>query len=126
MTTINRLKHQEFNEVMAEAIDESIRELFSQQVLETLYNVLSARYNVTRDEVPYRLDTAYKILSDVFGARGAQTIGKAIIRRLYSKLNLAFKETPGLTLTDYIDLAKKKLAQAPSVDESTTSEPVGG
>jgi len=115
--TISNRKHEEFNKAMAEAIDEAIRELFSPQVLETLYNVLSTQYGVTRDELPYRLETAYKILTDVFGMRGAETIGRMIIRRLYQKLDLQFEGIPGLRIMDYVDIAKRKLAQTEPMKE---------
>jgi phage baseplate assembly protein W len=55
-----RLRHQEFNSVLLEAIDESIGELLGQRVLESLYSALEKHNDVTRDELPYRLDTAYR------------------------------------------------------------------
>ena len=111
MTSDPRKKHREFNDAMADAIDDSIRELFSPQVLEQFHNVLLGRYDVTHSELPYRLETAYKILTNVFGMKGADTIGRMIVRRLYEKLGLQFNVSPGLSLMDYVEIAKKKLAQ---------------
>ena len=103
---------------MQEAIDESISELLGQKVLESLYSVLQKHYDVTRDELPYRLDTAYKLLGEVFGIRATRTISKSISRRLYQKLNLEFEGTADLGLTEYVEIAKKKLAE----DQSGPSE----
>jgi hypothetical protein len=119
MTVDNRRKNQEFNEVLAEAIDDTLRELFSPQVLETVYKVLLERYDVVREEVPYRMETAFKLLTDAFGPRGAGTIGRSIVRRLYQKLDLHLDESPGLELTDYIEIAKSKLVQEDRSGQST-------
>ena len=105
------MPHQEFNSILLEAIDESIGELLGQVVLGALYSVLEKRYDVTRDELPYRLDTAYKLLGEVFGIQATRTISKSISRRLYEKLNLKFDDAAGLGLMEYVDMAKKKLAQ---------------
>jgi hypothetical protein len=109
-----RLRHQEFNSALLAAIDESISELLGQRVLESLYSVLERRYDVTRDELPYRLDTAYMLLGEVFGIHATRTISKSIIRRLYGKLNLEFEDVAGLGLMEEVEMAKKKLAQGQS------------
>jgi len=106
------LRHQEFNSILLEAIDESIRELLGQRVLESLYSVLEKRHDVTRDELPYRLETAYKLLDEVFGIQATRTISNRIIRQLYQKLNLEFEDTGSLDLLGYVEIAKKKLAQS--------------
>jgi len=111
MATCKSRRHREFNEVLVEAMDESVRELLSSLVLETLYRVLLEHYDVTRDELPYRLQTVFEILTKLFGTRGGLTIGKNISRRLYEKLGLEFEEVPHFELVDYMEIAKRKLAQ---------------
>ena len=106
-----RLRHQEFNSALLEAIDESLGEVLGQRVLESLYSVLEKHYDVTREELPYRLDTAYKLLGEVFGIQATRTISKSIVRRLYEKVNLEFEDAAGLGLMEYVEMAKKKLAQ---------------
>ena len=101
------MPHQEFNSALQESIDESISELLGQKVLESLYSVLQKQYDVTRDELPYRLDTAYKLLGEVFGIQATRTISKSISRRLYQKLNLDFEDAVDLSLTQYVEIAKK-------------------
>jgi len=99
---------------VTEAFDESIREILGPVVLESLYTSLEKHYDVRSDELPYRLETAHQLLSDLFGFRGSNTLGRQIARRLYKKLNLRFVAYPGFKLTDYIELAKRRLAQANS------------
>ena len=105
------MRHQEFNSTLLEAIDESIGELIGERVLKSLYSLLQKHYDVTRDELPYRLDTVYKLLREVFGIHATGTISKRIIRRLYLKLNLEFEDSADLGLKEYVDIAKNKLAK---------------
>lgn len=103
-------KRREFNDALLEAIDETIQGLFSRRVLEALNAALANRYDVTRDELPYRLDTLHKILHDLCGIRGSETINRQIAHRLYQKLGIKFVEVPHLGLSDYVEIAKNKLA----------------
>jgi len=116
IVTNNREEYREFNAALIEAIEETIREVFSPIVLEALYKALLERYDVTRDELPYRLETANKILTDVFGLKGAETLGRAIAGRLFAKLGLRFEESKGLNILDYVEIAKRKLTQATRSD----------
>ena len=112
-------KPREFTALLAEAIEESIMELLGNRVLEALYSVLDKRYDITRDEVPYRLETIHKILTNVFGIKGSETIDRNIAHRFYRKLDLPFEASPFLKLTDYVEIAKRKLSSQPaSVDEN--------
>ena len=83
---------EEFYSVFMDATDETITELLGPAVLNALYARLADTYDITRDELPYRLDTAYSVLETVFGVKGARTISRSIVRRFYGKLNVEFKE----------------------------------
>ena len=102
-------RYRDFNDAMSDSIDEAVRELLSPQVLEAFYDALLVQYDVTRDELPYRLQTAYKLLTETFGRRGTDTISRTIARRLYEKFDLEFDSSNGLNLMEYIEVAKKKL-----------------
>ena len=43
-----------FNEAICSSIDETITEVLGSMVLNTIYDVLRTKYDVTRDELPYR------------------------------------------------------------------------
>jgi hypothetical protein len=96
-----------FNEVLCQSIDETITEIVGTNVLKSLYNHLNKHYSVTREELPYRLDTMYTVLDQVFGVRGARTIGRQIAKRLCAKFKIPFLDTPDCTLEMYIEKAKK-------------------
>jgi hypothetical protein len=100
----------EFNNEVKRAIDGAIYGIVGQDVLRALYEHLKEHYDVTPDEVPYRLDTVFETLEQTFGVKGARTISRAISKRLYYRLNLQFVETENFRLQDYLEQAKKQLA----------------
>jgi len=96
-------KGEHLNEILVNSIDATIPELFGPNVL-SLH--LKDNYDVTRDELPYRMQTMYSILSNVFGAKGERTIERQIAKHLTSEFNIPFKDTRDCTLPMYIEEAK--------------------
>lgn len=103
--------HPEFNIVLLEAIDRGISDVLGPNVLQSLYDGLARTHSITRDELPYHLETCFEVLQNVFGVRGAKTIGRNIAHRLYEKLGFDFEDIPYHSLNDYIESAKRKLAE---------------
>ena len=101
--------HQDFNEIFCRAFDESISGMLGERVLTSLYAVLHKHYSVSRDELPYRLETVYAVLEKIFAVNGSRTIEKNIVRRFYNKLGLAFNEVDGYSLKDYLESAERKI-----------------
>ncbi len=101
--------HEEFNSEVKRAIDGTIFGIVGQDVLRSLYKHLEKNYDITPDEVPYRLETVFETLERTFGVKGARTLSRAIARRLYYRLNLQFVETENYRLQDYMEQAKKEL-----------------
>lgn len=108
-------KYAVFNDVLSAAIDEAISGLLGLGVLDALYKALRKSYDITRDELPYRLDTVFTVLESVFGAQGTSRIERSIARQLYQKLNLHYEAVPYHTLTDYIERAKRQVADTQSL-----------
>lgn len=102
---------EEFYSVFMDATDETITELLGPVVLSALYAKLANRYDVTRDELPFRMDTAIELLENVFGVKGARTIGRSIVRRFYRKLNVEFREEHDHSLDVYLKIAQRELAK---------------
>jgi hypothetical protein len=94
--------------LLLESIDETITAILSRAVVDALYAHLQTNYSISRDEVPYRLDTLLTTLEKLFGA-SSQTITKAIARKFYLKLGLEFTVNHSRTLLEYVDEAKMKL-----------------
>ena len=102
----------EFNDALVESIDETITELLSRTVVDALYVHLQTFHSISRDEVPYRLDTLFTSLERTFGVRSSQTITKAIARKFYLKLGLDFTDKPTRSLLERVDEAKMKLQES--------------
>lgn len=101
----------EFNDVLMESIDETITALLSREVVDALYGHLLTMYSISKDEVPFRLETLLSTLERTFGFSSSKTICKVIAKKFYAKLDLPFSVNPGGTLLDYIEEAKIKLGR---------------
>lgn len=99
-------KGNRFNEILGKSIDATITELFSPNVLSALYTNLKEHYDVTKDELPYRLETMYSVLDSVFGWKEARTVERQIAKHLSEEFNIHFLDTPDCTLPMYIEKAK--------------------
>jgi hypothetical protein len=91
---------------LIESIRETIAQLLSPKVAETLFEHLEKVYSIKKDEVPSRLDKLLLTLKTTFGSSSAQVVGKAIARRFYSRLGLEFSDNPQRTLVGYVENAK--------------------
>ncbi len=108
----DEVKH--FNEILCQSTDETLAEPLGSKVLESLYNHLNEHFSVNRDELPYRLETMYAILDELFGVKGARTIGPQIAKRLCAKFNILFLDTPNCTLEMYVEKAKEADWRSPT------------
>lgn len=89
-------------------------------VRDAVYLRLLTKYSVTREETPKHLDTFQAMLEDSFGSRASQVLGRVIAKRLYSELNLTFKEDTLIGLHEYVEEAKSKLLEMkPQTAEKT-------
>ena len=102
--------HREFNYVFLEAFEETLTALLGSDVLTALNATLLKDYDVSRDELPYRFDTLIVVLTQVLGVRNANTIGRSIIRKLFSKLNIEFDDLSDYAFNQYLEKAKQTLA----------------
>ena len=101
----------DLNSAVVSAIDETIADVLAASLI-TLYDKLRDQYSITRDELPYRTETLYKVLEDVFGVFGAKTLGSVIARTLYGNQGLVFENHDGYSLSDYVEFAKSKFSQS--------------
>ena len=108
----------EFNDEVKLAIDDAISAILGQQALKALYAHLKEHYDITRDEIPYRLDTLFDALENTFGVKGALTLGRVIAKRFYARMNLQFVELGNYKLQDYLEEAKVDLALSPRTNST--------
>ena len=98
----------DLDRVLIECVDETIRSLFSQKVLDALRSNLREKRAIAPDALPNQLPTLHIVLEKCFGL-GAATVERAIAHRLYSKLGLQFQRVGNYQLEDYVLAAKTRL-----------------
>ena len=114
-----KAQNDEFNAALLESMDEAIRSLLSQGVLDAFHSNLRDKQSIKTEEIPDNLPTVSAVLRKYFGP-SARTIENAIARRLYSRFGLKFRSNVAYELSDYVRSARSELKStppAPSVEE---------
>jgi hypothetical protein len=99
----------DFDGKLRVAIDETIADVLGGRVLGALHEYLTKNYDVTLDEIPYRLNTVFESLEVVLGVRGASAMGWMIAKRFYAKIGLRFVRNENYGLEEYFQQAKSTL-----------------
>jgi hypothetical protein len=99
-----------FNEIVCQAIDQTLEELLGPKAVEAIYVLLNRKFGVDRNELPYRVPTIRFILEDMFGVKGMHVIERKVAKNLYDRLLLPFNDEQGLTLEDYLKLCKETIS----------------
>ena len=98
-----------FNQTSVDSVEEGVRSVLGQQVMESLFVRLERFDDLTRDEIPNRLDTFFGALEKAFGKTSGRTIGRFIIKVLYVRLGLEFDGRSNRMLPDYVNDARREL-----------------
>ena len=107
MTSFESSLETQFNTALVESVKETITVLLGRSVAGALSYHLYAYLVLSEGDIPSHLKELFSTLNYSFGASG-NVVGRAIVRRLYGKLGLAFVERPNTTLTQYVEDAKLK------------------
>ncbi len=94
--------------MLVESVDESLTGVLGEIVRNAVYNALEKHYSIARNQIPERLNDFALGLDRSFGVVPGKTIGKVIVKRLYSKLGLTFIEKTDWRLPDYVKEARTK------------------
>jgi hypothetical protein len=113
-------KLKRLNEVIIQSVDKAISEVLSPDVLASFYKHLTERYGIISDEIPYRLETIYSVLNQVFGIRGARTIERRITAHLCKELDMTFLDTPQ-TAHSQCTLKKQNNSAKPIIQNARTN-----
>ena len=119
-------QNDEFNATLIESMDDAIRTLLSQEVVEAFHTTLSAKRSINLEDIPDQLPTVSIVLRKYFGP-SADTIEKVTVQRLYSKYGLEVQRNEDYQLKDYIETAKNMLKTAPRGPEpkpKSTTKPL--
>jgi hypothetical protein len=96
-----------FDEALIESVDEGVKALFSQQVVDALYLNLKNKRNIARADLPNQLPILRVVFAEYFGL-GARTLERTIARRFYARLGIPFSGVQSYNLTDYVEHAAKQ------------------
>jgi len=101
-------RSERFDVLLGQSIDEAVTSLLSADVVDALYLNLERFHSIPRNEVPRQLKTLSITLEKTFGESSSKTIGKAIAKSFYAKMEIDFPKrmNPDWTLLDFIDRAK--------------------
>ena len=99
-----------FNEIVCQAIDETLNEFVGPRVTKAVYMHLKYKFGVDRNELPYRIDTICLILERTFGVKGAHAIERKAAKNFYGRILLPFNDQLGVTLEDFLKAAKETVA----------------
>ena len=114
----------EFGAALLESMDEAIRSLLSQEVVDAFRSNLRDKRSINPEAIPDQLPTVSIVLRKYFGP-SAQTIENEIAQRLYSKCGLEYQRNDNYQLTDYVQNARNKLKSAvPSVQPKSERMPL--
>jgi len=107
---LSRKHRTDFNDLLIESVEETIREVLGFKVNQAFWYHYQAFLGITREEMPYRLDTLFTSLKTAFGV-GGETLGRHIVRKLYAKANVPLEDPPDKPLVEYIEQLKRVLAE---------------
>jgi hypothetical protein len=102
---------EKLNVLLVESINETISALLSRKVVDALYTHLQKVHSIPKNEIVCQPETLCSVLEKTFGFPSSRTICKAIAKRLYAKLQLAFYDNRGLTFPQYVEEAEIKLGE---------------
>ena len=104
-------KPEVFDGALLGCIDDAVKAVLGEQVLESLFVRLETCQHLPREEIPRHVDTFFAGLEQAFGKQSGKTVGRFIIKLLYARLEMKFDSRPDGLLEDYIMNAKRSLAQ---------------
>jgi hypothetical protein len=110
----NRLTEKAFQKFLLEAVDSAFSSL-GDSARHSIYYHLQNKFNVSRDEIPCRLEDFEDGLEKIFGA-GTQFLEVLIMRELYERLRpegniLEWDEEKEFSFVDYVKAAEQNYSR---------------
>ena len=91
----------EMDNLLLSAVDETMRQVFKEEGAKVIYEYLENNSHLKREEIVEKPEVFSVGLERLLGS-GAPVIEKLILKNLYSKLELEFREKEGYKFSDYI------------------------
>jgi len=100
----------EFSTALVESMDDAIRSLLSQDVVDAFHSSLLEKQSIATQDIPKHLPVISNALKRYFGP-SSEMIENATAQRLYSKYGLEFHKDSS-QLLDYVEKARSELSAA--------------
>ena len=97
------------SDLLSDSIEEVLGDLLGERAKQAIYACLE-RQGLPQRQIPEHLTRFDAFLEDKFG-RGGRVIEARIAERLYTQLGLELIAVPQYGLTDYVDIASRRLSK---------------
>jgi len=81
----------EFNAQLLSAIDEALKQIFTEPAIAIIYNYLDKQYSLKREDIPEKLDVFTQGLEDFFRS-GAVVVELVVLKNLCPSLGLEVRQ----------------------------------
>ena len=109
LTQATAVSNSDFNEVLLKSVDDAVISTLGEKVLQSLFAHLLVYRQLPRDEIPHRLNVFFPGLEKAFGPTSGKTLGRFVVKVLYSRLGLEFDRRSDQPLLDYVEHARREL-----------------
>lgn len=107
-------------DLLVQSMDEALADVLGKRTREAVYDHLERNYALSRADIPDHLSKFFELMEETFG-KGSKTIGKSIIKKMFSKLEWNFVEIPGYEFMDYLEAIRKRITR--TLIEQVNSSP---
>lgn len=100
-------ENKKLNDVLAQAIDDTLKQIFKQSGTEVIYDYLEKKQYVKISEITDKPQLFSESMRKLLGS-AASVIEDLIIRNLYTQLNAEFEDKDGYEFSCYIRELREK------------------
>ena len=98
------------DDLLVDVVDETLKEVFRDEGTRAIYDYLENKSHLRREEIAERPEI-FSAGLEMLMVSAAQVIEKMIVKRLYSKLGLRFREREGYEFSDYVKELRSAVAK---------------
>jgi hypothetical protein len=91
----------EVDDLLLSVVDETMKQIFKEEGIRVIYGYLENNSHLKREEIAEKLKVFSAGLKRLLGS-AAPVIEKLILKNLYSKVGLKFREKKGYGFSDYV------------------------
>lgn len=110
------IQESEFNSLLLDSVGEALTDVLGTKFTDRFFALLETELQISKPEIPNRLDNFTSVLSTVFGSRAALVMGRAIAKRFYTRLEIPFVEKDSYTLLNYGTEAKSIVSKKEPIE----------